>query len=638
MGEALPITRHPSTVTEVDRAIERAVDWLLCHQYPEGYWWGELESNVTITAEHLFFTHILGIGTRELWEKIARYILSEGRPEGFWANWHGGPGDLSTTVEAYLALRMAGVNPGSPAMQRAREWILAQGGVERTRVFTKIWLAMLGEWPWAATPMLPPELVLLPKGFPVNLYSFASWARGTILPLAILRVLKPVWPIPAHARIDELFPRGRANADHALPRKKSAWGHFFYGVDKALRVYERCPVPSLRKRALQRAEGWIVERQEADGCWGGIQPPWAYSLLALYALGHAPESPVLARGIAGFSRYGIEDERGFRLQSCISPVWDTGLCAMALADAGLPPDHPALVRAGMWLLSEQIFVGGDWQVKCSARPGGWAFEFDNDRYPDTDDTAVVLMALQGIALPERAKKFALERGLEWLLGMQSKNGGWGAFDRDNTKAFLREIPFADFGELLDPPSADVTGHVVELLGRLGYRRGFRPLERALRYLLREQEADGSWYGRWGVNHLYGTGAVLPALSAIDFPMDDGRVRRAVDFLLSRQNGDGGWGEDVLSYHREELRGRGPSAPSQTAWVLLALLAAGEARSEAVRRGIAYLVSTQRPDGTWDEPYFTGTGFPTDFMIRYHLYRHAFPLMALGRYRRALEER
>ncbi len=638
MGEALPITRHPSPVTEVDRAIERAADWLLCHQYPEGYWWGELESNVTITAEHLFFTHILGIGTRELWEKIARYILSEQRPEGFWANWHGGPGDLSTTVEAYLALRMAGVNPGSPAMQRAREWILAQGGVERTRVFTKIWLAMLGEWPWAATPMLPPELVLLPKGFPVNLYSFASWARGTILPLAILRVLKPVWPIPAHARIDELFPRGRANADHALPRKKSAWGHFFYGVDKALRVYERCPVPSLRKRALQRAEGWIVERQEADGCWGGIQPPWAYSLLALYALGHAPESPVLARGIAGFSRYGIEDERGFRLQSCISPVWDTGLCAMALADAGLPPDHPALVRAGMWLLSEQIFVGGDWQVKCSARPGGWAFEFDNDRYPDTDDTAVVLMALQGIALPERAKKFALERGLEWLLGMQSKNGGWGAFDRDNTKAFLREIPFADFGELLDPPSADVTGHVVELLGRLGYRRGFRPLERALRYLLREQEADGSWYGRWGVNHLYGTGAVLPALSAIDFPMDDGRVRRAVDFLLSRQNGDGGWGEDVLSYHREELRGRGPSAPSQTAWVLLALLAAGEARSEAVRRGIAYLVSTQRPDGTWDEPYFTGTGFPTDFMIRYHLYRHAFPLMALGRYRRALEER
>ncbi|MEN3010161.1 MAG: squalene--hopene cyclase [Candidatus Bipolaricaulaceae bacterium] len=638
MADPLLVVHRPPRVTEVDGAIARAADWLLQHQYPEGYWWGELESNVTITAEHLFLTHILGIGTQELWEKIARYILSEQRPEGFWANWYGGPGDLSTTVEAYLALKMAGVDPHSPAMERARAWILAQGGVERTRVFTKIWLAMLGEWPWEATPMLPPELVLLPDWFPVNLYAFASWARGTILPLAILRVLKPVWPLPAHARLDELFPRGREKADLSLPRKRSAWGRFFSGVDKLLRVYERQPVRPLRNLALKRAEEWIVARQEADGCWGGIQPPWVYSLLALYALGHAVESPVLARGIAGFSRYAIEDERGFRLQSCVSPVWDTGLALLALQDAGLPGDHPALVRAGMWLLREQIFVGGDWQVRCSARPGGWAFEFDNDRYPDTDDTAVVLMALLGVKLPERAKAFALERGLEWLLGMQSKNGGWGAFDRDNTKTFLREIPFADFGELLDPPSADVTAHVVELLGRLGYRRGFRPLDRALRYLLREQEADGSWYGRWGVNHLYGTGAVLPALRAIAFPMDDPRVRRAVDFLLSRQNLDGGWGEDVLSYHRPELRGRGPSTASQTAWALLALLAAGEARSEAVQRGIAYLVATQRPDGTWDEPYFTGTGFPTDFMIRYHLYRHYFPLMALGRYRKAQEER
>ncbi len=619
---------------DLDRAVERAADWLLRHQYPEGYWWGELESNVTITAEHLFFTHILGIGTQELWERIARYILSEQRPEGFWANWHGGPGDLSTTVEAYLALKLAGVDPDAPAMRKAREWILAQGGVERTRVFTKIWLAMLGEWPWEATPMLPPELVLLPKWFPVNLYSFASWARGTILPLAILRVLRPVWPIPAHARIDELFPRGRAGADLSLPRKRSAWGRFFAGMDRLLRLYERRPIRSLRRLALQRAEEWIMERQEADGCWGGIQPPWVYSLLALYALGHAVDSPVLQRGIAGFSRYAIEDERGFRLQSCISPVWDTALSMIALQDAGLPPDHPALVRAGRWLLSQQIFVGGDWQVRCSARPGGWAFEFDNDRYPDTDDTAVVMMALLNTKLPEQAKGFALERGLEWLLGMQSKNGGWGAFDRDNTKTFLREIPFADFGEILDPPSADVTGHVVELLGRLGYRRGFRPLDRAVRYLLREQEEDGSWYGRWGVNHIYGTGAVLPALSAIDFPLDDGRVRRAVDFLLSRQNADGGWGEDVLSYHRPELRGRGPSTPSQTAWALLALLAAGEAGSEAVARGVAYLLRTQRPDGTWDEPYFTGTGFPTDFMIRYHLYRHYFPLMALGRFRQA----
>ena len=316
-------------------------------------------------------------------------------------------------------------------------------------------------------------------------------------------------------------------------------------------------------------------------------------------------------------------------------MWDTGLAMLALQDAGLPANHPALVKAGEWLLSEQIFTGGDWQVKCKARPGGWAFELDNDVYPDTDDTSVVMMALLGTELPKEAKEFAISRGLEWLLGMQSKNGGWGAFDRDNTKVFLREIPFADFGELLDPPSVDVTAHIVECLGRLGYRPGFAPLDRALRYMFREQEEDGSWYGRWGVNHIYGTGAVLPALRAIGFPMGDPRVKKAVDWLLSRQNEDGGWGEAIESYHKRELRGRGPSTASQTAWALLALIAAGEAESEAVQRGVEYLIATQQEDGTWDEPYFTGTGFPTDFMINYHLYRHYFPLMALGRYRKAV---
>lgn len=615
-------------------AIDRAVGWLLSHQYPEGYFWGELESNATITAEHLFLTHILGIGSPELWDKIARQLREWEREDGSWANWYGGPGDLSTAVEAYLALKLAGVDPASEEMERARGWILSRGGVEKARVFTKIWLALLGEWPWEATPMLPPELVLLPSWFPVNPYSFASWARGTILPLAILRVKRPVYPIPERARIDELFLRGRGNADYSLPRKKSAWGRFFSVTDELLRAYERVHIRPLRRRALKRAEEWIVERQEADGCWGGIQPPWVYSLIALHALGYPRESPVMRKGVAGFDRYAIEEEGTWRLQSCISPVWDTGLAMIALHDAGLPRDHPALVKAGEWLLSEQIFVGGDWQVKCTARPGGWAFEFDNDIYPDTDDTSVVLMALQGTELPEKAKEFALSRGRDWLLGMQSGNGGWGAFDRNNTQVFLREIPFADFGELLDPPSVDVTAHIVEFLGRMGHRPGFRPLDRALRYIFREQEPDGPWYGRWGVNFIYGTGYVLPALQACGFPLDDPRVRKAVGWLLARQNEDGGWGEDVLSYHEPELRGRGPSTASQTAWALLALIAAGEAGSEPVRRGIVYLVRTQREDGTWDEPYFTGTGFPTDFMIRYHLYRHVFPLMALGRAREA----
>lgn len=632
---ALPVTRHPSPITALDQAIERAVDWLLACQHPGGYWWGELESNATITAEHLFLTYILGIRDQVLWDKIARGILGKQREDGTWANWHGGPGDLSTTIEAYVALKLAGVAPDSPAMSKAREWILAEGGVEKARVFTKIWLALLGEWPWEATPMLPPELVLLPSWFPVNLHWFASWARGTIVPLSVVRALRPVYPLPVSARINELFRHGRAKADLSLPRKRGAWATLFRGADALLRLAERSPWKPLRRAALRRAESWIVDHQEADGCWGGIQPPWVYSLIALHALGHPPGSPAMTKGLEGFNRYGIEENGTWRLQSCISPLWDTGLALIALQDAGLPAEHPALVKAGEWLLSEQIFVAGDWQAKCRARPGGWAFEFDNDRYPDTDDTAIVLIALLPTALPEPARTFSLERGIEWLLGMQSRNGGWGAFDRNNAATLLREIPFADFGEMIDPPSADVTAHIVEILGRMGYRPGFRPLDRALRYLWREQEPDGSWFGRWGVNHVYGTGAVLPGLSACGWDMTDPRVRKAVEFLVSRQNEDGGWGEAVESYHRVELRGRGLSTPSQTAWALLALIAAGEAESKSVSRGVDYLVSTQRPDGTWDEPQFTGTGFPTDFMIRYHLYRHSFPVMALGRYRQAV---
>jgi squalene-hopene/tetraprenyl-beta-curcumene cyclase len=627
-------TASPKAGTGLDTAIERATDYLLSVQYQEGYWWAELESNSTITAEHLFLTHILGIGSQELWDKIARQLLSWQREDGTWAIWYDGPGDLSGTVEAYVALKMAGVDPDSPEMTKAREWILQKGGVERVRNFTKIWLALMGEWPWEGLPVIPPEVVLLPKWFLINIYEFGSWARGTMVPLTIVYAHRPVFPIPSHARINELFPRGRANADLSLPKKRSAWGRFFTFADKVLRVHEHSRWKPLRKRAIKLAEEWIIARQEADGCWGGIQPAWVYSLIALYVLGHDLEGPILKKGIEGLKRYSIEEDGKFRFQSCISPVWDTGLAMIALQDAGLPADHPALVKAGKWLLNEQIFVGGDWQVKCKGRPGGWAFEFDNDVYPDTDDSSVVMMAIQRTDLPGRAKEYAISRGLEWLLAMQSSNGGWGAFDRNNTRALLREIPFADFGEMIDPPSVDVTGHIVELLGRLGYRKGFRPLDRALAYLKREQEPDGAWYGRWGVNLTYGIGYVLPALAAVGEDMRAPYVRRAVDWLISHQNEDGGWGERVEGYYDPTWRGRGPSTASQTAWALLALLAAGEIDHRATKAGIEYLIRTQEKDGSWDEPYFTGTGFPPDFMIKYHLYRDVFPVMALGRYRNA----
>ncbi len=618
----------------LEDSLERGANWLLDQQYPEGFWWGELESNVTITAEHLMLTHILGIGEPELWRAIAQYLLRTQRSDGTWSNWKDAPGDLSTTVEAYVALKMAGVDPATDAMTRARAWILERGGIPRTRVFTKMWLALLGEWPWEATPMLPPELVLLPKWFPINLYSFASWARGTILPLAVVRVKRPVYPLPEEARVDELFPAGKEAADYALPAKPGAWAVLFRVADRLMRLWERLPWKPLRRRALQASEEWILARQEADGCWGGIQPPWVYSLIALQTLGHDVQNPCMRRGIDGFERYAIREDGTFRLQSCISPVWDTGLALLGLLDAGLPPDHPALVRAGEWLIEEQIFVGGDWQMRCTAPPGGWAFELDNDVYPDTDDTAVVLMALDRLELPERAKAFALSRGKRWLVGMQSRGGGWGAFDRNNTRTFLRKIPFADFGELLDPPSADVTAHVVECLAQLGDRNDQRAVTRGVKYLLREQEEDGSWYGRWGVNHIYGTGAAVPALAACGESPASPTLKRACTWLLGKQNDDGGWGEDVLSYHRKELRGTGPSTASQTAWALMALLAAG-VREEPIERGVAYLTRTQTPEGTWKEEAFTGTGFPTDFMIRYDLYRHYFPMMALGRAREAL---
>ncbi len=619
------------------KSIDRAVDYLRSMQHEDGYWWAELESNVTITAEHLFLRHVLDISDEEEQRKAARYILKMQRPDGTWGNWHEGSPDLSTTIEAYLALKMAGISQASEEMLRARAYILAQGGIEKSRIFTKIWLAMMGEWDWHGVPIVPPELFLLPRRFPISIYSFGCWARQTVGAMTVVMTLRPTVPLPEEARIDELFVNGRNNADLRVPdRKKTATSRAFMVLDRFLRIYDRLPYKPLRKTALRRAERWIVERQEADGSWGGIQPPWVYSLIALHELGYGVDHPVIQKGLAGFygpKGFAVEDGETFHLQSCLSPVWDTGLAMMALQDAGLPEDDPALVRAGDWLLNEQIFAGGDWQVQCSARPGGWAFEFENDIYPDTDDSAVVMMALAETRLDPSRKGRALARGTEWLVGMQSRGGGWGAFDRNNTQTWPRKIPFADFGEMIDPPSADVTGHIVEFLGRLGWRADHPVVRRALRYLKREQECDGAWFGRWGVNLIYGTATVLPALEAIGEDMTAPYVKRAVNWLLERQNEDGGWGERVESYHGPAYRGRGPSAASQTGWALIALLAAGEHEHPAVKRGIDYLIESQRDDGGWDEPWFTGTGFPTDFMIRYHIYRDVFPLMALGRYDR-----
>ncbi|HXG36230.1 MAG TPA: squalene--hopene cyclase, partial [Dehalococcoidia bacterium] len=633
-------------LAHVDRAIKRSQDYFLRTQHADGYWWGELESNVCMAAEYLLLTQFLGVADSRRWRKIVNYLRRQQRPDGTWPIYYEGPSDLNATVESYFALKLAGVPPSDPMMEKARAFILSRGGVPKVRIFTKIWLALFGQWDWRGVPVLPPEAIFLPTWFPINIYEFGSWARATVVAMLILLTKRPVCPIPPSAHIDELYPLPQTEIDYSLPKpaKGLSAKYFFYLTDGLLRRYEKHAFWPLRQSALRAAEKWIVEHQEADGSWGGIQPPWVYSLMALKTQGYPKDHPVIKKGLEGLeTSFAIEDEEIFNPQACLSPVWDTALAMIGLLNSGLPSDHPALVSAGRWLLREQVLSGGDWQVKAKdVDPGGWSFEFENDLYPDTDDTAEVMIALHQVKLPEeKRRQRALEKGLQWLLGMQSKNGGWGAFDKDNTQRLINEIPFCDFGEVIDYPTEDVTAHVLEILGYLGYRGDHPAVRRALDYLYKQQEADGSWWGRWGVNYIYGIGAVLPGLAAVGEDMASAPVCRAVHWLQEYQNRDGGWGETCETYVNPNLRGQGPSTASQTAWALLALLAAFPAQAnatgvrEAIDRGISYLVGTQEEDGQWEEPYFTGTGFPGDFYLKYHLYRNYWPLMALGRYQTLL---
>ncbi|MFC8506470.1 squalene--hopene cyclase [Streptomyces sp. NPDC057411] len=612
-------------------AAERSVRHLLGRQDAEGWWKGDLETNVTMDAEDLMLRQFLGILDPETARAAALHIRGGQLEDGTWATFYGGPGELSTTIEAYVALRLAGDLPDAPHMARAAAWIRDRGGIAEARVFTRIWLALFGWWRWEDLPQLPPELIFLPSWFPLNIYDFGCWARQTIVPLTVVSAKRPVRPAPF--TLEELHTDpARPNPPKPLAAAAS-WDGFFQRVDKALHLYHKVAPRRLRKSAMNVAARWIIERQENDGCWGGIQPPAVYSVIALHLLGYDLEHPVMRAGLASLDRFAVWREDGARMiEACQSPVWDTCLATIALADAGVRPDHPALVKAVDWMLGEEIVRTGDWAVRRPGlQPGGWAFEFHNDNYPDIDDTAEVILALRRVKHPDPARvDAAVARAGRWTVGMQSKNGAWGAFDADNTSAFPNRLPFCDFGEVIDPPSADVTAHVVEMLGYEGFADHPRA-RRGIEWLLGEQEPFGAWFGRWGVNYIYGTGSVVPALTAAGLPHAHPAIRRAVAWLESVQNEDGGWGEDLRSYRERQWVGHGTSTASQTAWALIALLAAGERESEAVRRGVSWLVGTQREDGSWDEPYFTGTGFPWDFSINYHLYRQVFPLTALGRY-------
>jgi squalene-hopene/tetraprenyl-beta-curcumene cyclase len=634
--------------SEAKVALELACEHLLTLQDQQGWWRGELQTNVTMDAEDMLLREFLGVRTAAETERSAAWIRSQQRDDGTWANFYGASGDLSTTIEAYWALRLAGDPAEAQHMRAAAEFIRGQGGLERARVFTHLWLALFGLWSWDLLPALPPEAILLPRRIPLNVYDFACWARQTIVALSVVKAHRPVRPLPFG--LSEL--RGVESAKPRPDGPGSRRGAWLGRLDRALRAYERHPLALLRRLALGRAERWIVRRQEADGSWGGIQPPWVYSLIALHLRGYPLEHPVIQRGLKGLDGFMIEDRddaRGVgapagesrRLEACQSPVWDTALAMIALADAGIAGEHPALRRAAEWLLGEEVTVPGDWSVaRPRLAPGGWAFEFANVNYPDVDDTAEVVLALRRVAASDgddgsardaalaRRIDAAVTRALAWLEGMQSSDGGWGAFDADNTRALVRQLPFLDFGEVVDEPSADVTAHSVEMLGVLGLADA-ASVRGGVQWLIDRQEPGGSWFGRWGVNHVYGTGAVVPGLIAAGVDPSHTSIRRAVRWLEEYQNEDGGWGEDPRSYDEPAWIGRGTSTPSQTAWALLALHAAGE-RSTALQRGVGWLVSNQRADGGWDEPQYTGTGFPSDYYINYHLYRLTFPIMALGR--------
>jgi squalene-hopene/tetraprenyl-beta-curcumene cyclase len=626
-----------TTNDRLELAIAASQQYLLNRQYPEGYWWAELESNATITSEVVLLHKVWGTDANYPMEKVETYLRQLQNDQGAWELYVGDGGEISTSVEAYMALRLLGVSVSDPALLKAKDFILARGGITNTRIFTKLHLALIGCYDWRGLPSLPAWIMLLPDFSPFNVYELSSWARESTVPLFIVMDQKPVFKVSPAISLDELYVEGRDRASFELPRTGN-WTDVFITLDGAFKLAEQFNAVPFREEGLKAAERWILERQEPTGDWGGIMPPMLNALLMMRTLNYNINDPAVQRGFAAVERFAVETDEIYWIQPCVSPVWDTALVVRALAESGLERDHSLLVKAGQWLLDNQILDYGDWAVKNrTGQPGGWAFEFINNFYPDVDDTAVVVMALQEVKLPnEAAKQAAITRAVQWVASMQCRPGGWAAFDIDNDQDWLNWIPYGDLKAMIDPNTADVTARVLEMVGRCDMTTGTRSVERALKYLIEEQEPEGCWFGRWGVNYIYGTSGVLAALSLIAPKRFAPQIRQAAAWLVSCQNPDGGWGETCKSYDDPSLKGQGPSTPSQTAWALMGLLAAADATEEyahsTLERGVQHLLETQKTDGSWDEPYYTGTGFPGHFFLRYNLYYQHFPLTALARYR------
>ncbi|HZQ93174.1 MAG TPA: squalene--hopene cyclase [Terriglobales bacterium] len=655
------LTRRPAEIlfgkiddmrSRVAAAADASRRFLFSLQSEEGYWCGELEADATLESDYILLHTLLGTGAEGRMRAAANWILRHQNTDGGWSLYPGGPSNISASVKAYFALKLAGYKADHPALGRAREKVLELGGVTQVNTFTKIYLCFFGQYDYDAVPAIPPEIVLFPKWFWFNLYEISSWSRAILVPLAIAYAKKPFKKIPDEMGVEELYrPGTRTRSGMRLPwdKKLVSWRNFFLVADRMTHMFERVHVRPLRSIALKVAERWMLERMEMSDGLGAIFPGIMNSIIALRCLGYSLDDPQLIRALDEFENLGIEEpgdpaasdearrEPTFRMQPCKSPVWDTAYALFALAESGVSSRDPRLLKAADWLLSKEVRHKGDWAVKArNVEPGGWYFEFNNEFYPDVDDSAMVLLALERVDNPrERYQHEVAQRAIAWIYAMQCKDGGWASFDKDNDRMVFQHIPFADHNAMLDPATVDITGRVLEMLAAYGHNRDEKQIERALTFIRKQQESDGSWFGRWGVNYLYGTMQVLRGLDAIGVDHHEPFVQQAAEWVRMVQNHDGGWGETCGSYDDPNTKGAGPSTPSQTAWAVLALLAAGDTRSDSITRGVAYLLKTQKKDGAWRVPDYTGTGFPRVFYLKYHLYEIYFPLLALTAYAKAL---
>ncbi|MFH0772018.1 MAG: squalene--hopene cyclase [Candidatus Omnitrophota bacterium] len=620
-------------------AIAKSQKFLLGKQTSEGYFSSNFHMDLALEADTIFMLRFLGIKDEALENKLLNFILDMQLPRGGWSIYPGGPPELNTTIKSYLALKLKGFKEDDQIMSVNRKIILELGGVERSNSYNRFYLAMFGLGRWDAAPAIPPELILFPDWFIFNVYDFSAWTRTIIIPLSIVWARKPVRPLAQGLTIDELYKNGRrmSNCGIKYDGVIFSWKNFFLLFDGVVKLFKGLRINPFRKMALKRAAEWTIERFDKSAGLGAIYPSMINSVFALSALGYDNDHPLMKTNIEEIRKLVIDHGNKAEVQPCVSPVWDTALSVYALGISGLPPCHNALRRAGEWLLSKQVIDYGDWKIKApNVEPGGWYFEFENEFYPDIDDTAQVLLALMQIDMGEEEpkKKLEFERGLDWLLAMQSKDGGFSSFDKDNNKIFLNKVPFADHNAMLDPTCADITGRVCELLGRLNFDAGDTRLKKAVYFLRNSQIPDGSWFGRWGVNYIYGTFLASRGLYFSSSGLRVDSLKSAARWIRGAQNKDGGWGETALTYDDPAKKGIGPSTASQTAWALLTLFAGGDYDGLEARRGIEYLIKTQRPDGGWNELDFTGTGFPGVCYLRYELYSLYFPLIALSEFAKA----